>query len=66
MDHVFKLSNLKSLYCEYLTSFGATYLYLNNVHSTRLKQRLAEIIPELEEFKKGRNETVKDTAGLAI
>ena len=55
MVNVFKLSNLKSLYCEYLTSFGATTEYVKNVHSTRLKQRLMEIIPELEEFKKGRD-----------
>ena len=61
MIHVFKLSNLKSLYCEYLTSFGATSEYVKYVHSTRLKQRLMEIIQ-----KRKRCVDVKDTAGLAI
>lgn len=46
MNHAFKLSDLKELYCEHLQKLGGDPS--GNIHSTRLVQKLQQHIPALE------------------
>eukprot|EP00112_Aurelia_sp_Birch-Aquarium-sp1_P023889 Seg731.4 transcript_id=Seg731.4/GoldUCD/mRNA.D3Y31 product="hypothetical protein" protein_id=Seg731.4/GoldUCD/D3Y31 len=65
---VFKLNNLKSLYCQRLQSYGATMDSIQKVHSSRLKEKILSLMPELGEHKQGRDVilTFKGEAGAAI
>ena len=56
---VFKLANLKTLYGQLLSSYGASEIYINNIHSSRLKQKILRHAPELEDYKKGRDVLLK-------
>ena len=46
LNHVFKLSDIKKLYCDFLQKFGGDAN--THIHSTRLAQKLQEHIPALE------------------
>ena len=46
LNHVFKLSDIKKLYCEYLQKFGGDST--GHIHSTRLAQKIQQHIPALE------------------
>jgi hypothetical protein len=65
---VFKLSDLKSLYLQRLKEYGCLDVCMENIHSTRLKEKILSRIPELHESKKGRDVvlTFKDEVGFAI
>jgi len=45
-NHVFKLTDLKAVYCEQLQQLGGNTT--RNIHSTRLAQKLLQHIPNLE------------------
>jgi hypothetical protein len=62
---VFELKKLKSLYEKRLTYHGCNKLAL---HSTRFKETLLLMIPQLHEYKKGRDVilTLKEGSGQAI
>jgi hypothetical protein len=65
---VFNLSNLKRICCERLQEHGASEEMQATIHSTRLKEKILEQLPELSEDKKGREVilTLKEEAGTAI
>ena len=65
---IFKLSNLKSLYCQRLQFYGASMESIQKVHSSRLKEKILSLMPELGEHKQGRDVilTFKGEAGAAI
>ena len=65
---VFKLNDLKSLYLQRLKEYGCLDVCMENIHSTRLKEKILSRIPELHESKKGRDVvlTFKDEVGSAI
>ena len=65
---VFKLSDLKRICCERLQEHGASEEMQATIHSTRLKEKILEQLPELSEHKKGREVilTLKEEAGTAI
>ena len=65
---VFKLSALKTLFCKRLVEYGASEEYKSKIHSTRLKEKIIELLPELSEHKKGREIllTLKEETGSAI
>ena len=65
---VFKLSNLKSLYCQRLQFYGASMESIQKVHSSRLKEKILSLMPELGEHKQGRDVilTFKGEAGAVI
>ena len=65
---VFKLSDLKSLYLQRLKEYGCLDVCMENIRSTRLKEKILSRIPELHESKKGRDVvlTFKDEVGSEI
>ncbi len=65
---VFKLSDLKSLYSQRLKEYGSPDVRTENIHSTRLKEKILSRIPELQESRKGREIvlTFREGIGLAI
>ena len=65
---VFKLSDLKSLYLQRLKEYGCLDVCTENIHSTRLKEKILSRISRLHESKKGRDVvlTFKDEVGSAI
>ena len=64
--HIFKLSDLRKLYCEYLQNLGGDPNV--HVHSTRLAQKLQEHIPGLEthQSKAGTVLSFKEDVGDAL
>lgn len=64
---VFKLSDLKRICCERLQEHGASEEKQTAIHSTRLKEKILEQLPQLSEHKKGREVllTLKEEAGTA-
>ena len=65
---MFKLGDLKLLYLQRLKEYGCLDVCMENIHSTRLKEKILSPIPELHESKKGRDVvlTFKDEVGFAI
>lgn len=65
---VFKLCNLKTLFCEILSNYGASSDYITKIHSTRLKLKILDKIPELSEIKTGRDIllTAKESIGMGV
>jgi hypothetical protein len=63
---VFKLSELTKMYAAYLSKFKSTQI--ENVHSSRLKERLLENLPNLTAVNHGRDVllTFADNLGLAL
>ena len=65
---VFKLSDLKRLFRNRLKEYGASKESIDRVHRTRLKAKILEQLPELNENRKGKEVllTYKDETGDAI
>ncbi len=54
MIPVFKLSDIKALYCKQLEEYGTPTEITKNLHSSRLKSNILSRIPELAEQRKGK------------
>ena len=50
---VLKLSDIKSMYCKRLEEYGTPAELVKNVHSSRLKSKILNRMPELAEHRKG-------------
>ena len=65
---VLKLSDTKAIYCKRLEECGTPAEMVKNVHSSRLKSKILNRLPELAEHRKGKDMflTFREEVGKAI
>ena len=65
---VLNLSDIKAMYCKRLEEYGTPAELVKNVHSSRLKSKILNRMPELAEHRKGKDIllTFREEVGKAI